>query len=160
MLDLVWLSTVTAEVRTQSLGWHPDPLPYRTLGSLPGLCTSVDLCATRDGWQEGQGLGRTSTNRHCCGHLLWRPAAKVCFVCPHCCHHQITSHPPACSPQGFCRDGRGLTFCPLCGWAVRSPWLSPGTLGIVWAWEEKFIFGAAMKCSENCFHVLVNGEAP
>ena len=28
-----------------------------------------------------------------------------------------------------------------------------------WHWERKFIWGAAMKCSENCFHVLMSGEA-
>lgn len=26
--------------------------------------------------------------------------------------------------------------------------------------EERFIFGPAVKCSENCFHVLVSGAAP
>lgn len=94
--DLCWIrfGRLLSQQRSgHSLGWHPGTLPYRTLGSLPGLCASMAPTVTREGWQEGQGLGVTWTDKHCFGHLPWTPAAKVSLVCPQHCQLQATFHP-------------------------------------------------------------------
>ena len=159
-------STVTAEVRIWSLGWHPDPLPYSTLGSLPGLCALAAPSVTREGWWEGQAQGVIWTDRHCCGHLLWRPAVQLCSVSTRRCRLHVASHPPirSHSPRRFCRGewGGGVSLSARymlgCQITLALSWDLEQCVNW-WHWERKFIWGAAMKCSENCFHVLMSGEA-
>lgn len=159
-----WAPGFGCVVHSHSRGWHPHPLPNRSVGSLPGLCTPVDASVAREGWQEGQGPVSTWMDRHRCGRCCADLPAKVCSARPLCCQLQVTSHPPACShsPQGLCGGWqRSHHRSPLGQGCQMALALSRG-LGkwVSWRrWGEEFVFGAAMKCSENCFHVLLSGEA-
>lgn len=155
---------VAAEVWPRSLGRHPDPLPCITLGRLPRLCAPLAPSVTREGWQEGQGPGVTWADRRCvdtcCGDPQPRSAWPV---------HTVASSksllptllPAALALGGSAWQGSRPLSSAWLGCQITQALTSDlGQCVSWWGWEDKFNSGAAMKCSENCFHVLVSGEAP
>lgn len=72
----------------------------------------------------------------------------------------LGSFPPsAAAPGGSAGGGWGSHHLPLVAGLSEypGPLLGPWTGYKLVGREERFIFGPAVKCSENCFHVLVLG---
>lgn len=101
--------------------------------------------------------------------LLWTPAVETCSPALLCLYTPLPAprrFPPShLQPAlGDSAEGSGGGVSPSapymlgCQITLAVSWDLEQCVNW-WHWERKFILGAAMKCSENCFHVLMSGEA-